>query len=136
MNHKILTVDDSRTVRIIVRKAFRPFDCTIVEAAHGAEGLAIAARESPALILLDVTMPGMDGIEMLCQLKANPVLAPIPVIMLTAEGSQEQIQRALHTGARDYIPKPFKEDLLIERVRNVIELSQGSAPATLAPATA
>ena len=134
MNHKILTVDDSRTVRIIVRKAFRPFDCTIVEASNGSEGLTVAANENPALILLDVTMPGMDGIQMLEQLKSLPALAPIPVIMLTAEGSAEQIQRALQGGARDYIAKPFKEEALIESVRKVLALSP--APAAPVAATA
>ena len=85
MNHKILTVDDSRTVRIIVRKAFRPYDCTIVEASNGAEGLTVATQQAPAIILLDVTMPGMDGIEMLTQLKANPALAAIPAPAVSKE---------------------------------------------------
>lgn len=136
MNPKILSVDDSRTVRIIIRKAFRPFDCTILEASNGAEGLAVAAREVPALILLDVTMPGMDGLEMLAQLRGNPALAGIPVVMLTAEGSQEQIRRALEIGARDYIAKPFKEEALIERVRKVVELAPAVPASSSAPAPA
>lgn len=130
MNHKILTVDDSRTVRIIVRKAFRNFDVTIAEASNGIEGIAAAAKESPALILLDVTMPAMDGLAMLQQLKSQPALASIPVIMLTAEGSPDQVQRALEAGACDYIGKPFKEDSLIERVRKVLALAP--APAAVA----
>ena len=69
MRYKILTVDDSKTVRIIVKKAFKPYDVEIIEAANGVEGLAVAAKESPDLILLDVTMPVMDGVEMLTKLK-------------------------------------------------------------------
>ena len=57
MRYKVLTVDDSKTVRIIVKKAFKPFDCEIFEAANGVEGLAVASKETPDLILLDVTMP-------------------------------------------------------------------------------
>ena len=72
MRYKVLTVDDSKTVRIIVKKAFKPFDCEIFEAANGVEGLAVAAKENPDLILLDVTMPVMDGVEMLTKLKSDP----------------------------------------------------------------
>ena len=64
MRKKILTVDDSKTVRIIVRKAFKTYDCEITEAGNGVEGLAVAAREMPDLILLDVTMPVMDGVKL------------------------------------------------------------------------
>ena len=65
MRNKILTVDDSKTVRIIVRKTFKSYDCEILEAGNGVEGLALAAKSMPDLILLDVTMPVMDGVEML-----------------------------------------------------------------------
>ncbi len=87
MRYKILTVDDSKTVRIIVKKAFKGYDCDILEAGNGVEGLAVAAKETPDLILLDVTMPVMDGVEMLTKLKADPALKGIPVMMLTAEGA-------------------------------------------------
>ena len=87
MRYRILTVDDSKTVRCIVRKAFKTFDCDILEASNGVEGLAIASKETPDVILLDVTMPVMDGVEMLTKLKADPQLKAIPVIMLTAEGA-------------------------------------------------
>ena len=72
MRYKILTVDDSKTVRIIVKKAFKTFDCDIIEAANGVEGLASASKETPDLILLDITMPVMDGVEMLTKLKSDP----------------------------------------------------------------
>jgi two-component system cell cycle response regulator len=122
MRQKILTVDDSKTVRIIVRKAFKNFDCDILEAANGVEGLAVAAKEMPALILLDVTMPVMDGVEMLTKLKADPQLKGIPVIMLTAEGGRDNVLRIAKIGVRDYLVKPFKEEVLIEKSGRVIEL--------------
>ncbi|HXP62275.1 MAG TPA: response regulator, partial [Dongiaceae bacterium] len=60
MSVKILTIDDSKTIRMIVAKAFKPYDCTILEAANGIVGLAVASRERPDLVLLDYTMPVMD----------------------------------------------------------------------------
>jgi two-component system cell cycle response regulator len=122
MRYKILTVDDSKTVRIIVKKAFKSYDCEILEAANGVEGLALAAKETPDLILLDVTMPVMDGVEMLTKLKADPALKGIPVMMLTAEGGRDNVLKIAKIGVRDYLVKPFKEDVLIEKAGRVIDL--------------
>jgi two-component system, cell cycle response regulator len=122
MRYKVLTVDDSKTVRIIVRKAFKPYDCEILEAANGVEGLAMAGKEQPDIILLDITMPVMDGVEMLTKLKSDPELKGIPVIMLTAEGGRDNVLKIAKIGVRDYIVKPFKEDLLVEKVGRVIDL--------------
>lgn len=132
MRYKILTVDDSKTVRIIVRKAFRAFDCEVLEANNGLEGLTVAAKEAPHLILLDVTMPVMDGVEMLTKLKADPTLKAIPVIMLTAEGGRDNVLKIAKIGVRDYLVKPFKEEVLIEKAKRVIDLQA----ATEAPAKA
>src|SRR5690606_8146366 len=130
MRYKILTVDDSKTVRIIVKKAFRAYDCEIIEAANGVEGLAMAAKSSPDVILLDVTMPVMDGVEMLTKLKSDPALKAIPVIMLTAEGGRDNVLKIAKIGVRDYIVKPFKEEVLVEKCSRVIDLK----PANEAPA--
>jgi two-component system cell cycle response regulator len=130
MRYKVLTVDDSKTVRIIVRKAFKPYDCDILEAGNGVEGLAVAAKENPALILLDVTMPVMDGVEMLTKLKSDPALKAIPVIMLTAEGGREHVLKIAKIGVRDYLVKPFKEEVLIEKCGRVLDLKPiADAPA-------
>ena len=122
MRYKILTVDDSKTVRIIVKKAFKAYDCDILEAGNGVEGLAVAAKEMPDLILLDVTMPVMDGVEMLTKLKADATLKGIPVMMLTAEGGRDHVLKIAKIGVRDYLVKPFKEDVLIEKAGRVIDL--------------
>lgn len=132
MRYKILSVDDSKTVRIIIKKAFKLYDCDILEGANGVEGLALATKETPDIILLDVTMPVMDGVEMLTKLKADPALKSIPVIMLTAEGGKEHVLRIAKIGVRDYIVKPFKEDLLVQKVGRIIDLK----PFTDAPAKA
>jgi len=122
MRNKILTVDDSKTVRIIVRKTFKSYDCEILEAGNGVEGLALAAKSMPDLILLDVTMPVMDGVEMLTKLKADPQLKGIPVMMLTAEGGRDHVLKIAKIGVRDYIVKPFEEDVLIEKAGRIIDL--------------
>ncbi|MBI2815147.1 MAG: response regulator [Opitutae bacterium] len=122
MRYKILTVDDSKTVRIIVRKAFKSYDCDILEAGNGVEGLAVAAKDSPDVILLDITMPVMDGVEMLTRIKSDAQLKGIPVIMLTAEGGRDNVLKIAKIGVRDYLVKPFKEEVLIEKVGRIIDL--------------
>ena len=127
MPTKVLSVDDSRTIRMIVGKAFRPYDCQMVEASNGEEGLAVAAREKPDLIILDVTMPVMDGVTMLTKLKEDAALKTIPVIMLTAESGRDNVFQIAKLGVRDYLVKPFKEDQLIEKVGKIITLQKKAA---------
>lgn len=122
MAYKILTVDDSKTIRMIVKKAFKPFNCELFEGENGVEGLAIAAKEQPDLIILDITMPVMTGIEMLGKLKAESDLKDIPVIMLTAESGKENVMQIVKMGVKDYIVKPFKGEQLIERAKNILKL--------------
>ncbi|HVY70050.1 MAG TPA: response regulator, partial [Verrucomicrobiae bacterium] len=86
------------------------------------EGLAVATREKPDIIILDLTMPVMDGFEMLTKLKGEPDLKGVPVIMLTAEAGRENVLKIAKLGVRDYLIKPFKEDLIVERVSRVIDL--------------
>jgi DNA-binding response OmpR family regulator len=122
MAYKILTVDDSKTIRMIVKKAFKPYNCELYEGENGVEGLAIAAKEMPDLIVLDITMPVMTGIEMLGKLKAESDLKDIPVIMLTAESGKENVMQIVKMGVKDYIVKPFKGEQLIERAKNILKL--------------
>jgi len=128
MPTKILTVDDSRTIRLIVTRAFGAYDCAVCQAGNGEEGLAVAAKEKPDLILLDVTMPVMDGVTMLAKLKEDPELKAIPVIMLTAESGQGNILQIARIGVHDYLVKPFKQEQLIETVSRIIPLVK-KAPA-------
>jgi two-component system cell cycle response regulator len=124
MPTKILSVDDSRTIRLIVGKAFRPYDVQIFEAANGEEGLATAIREKPDMIILDVTMPVMDGVTMLTKLKEIPELKAVPVIMLTAESGRDNVLQIAKIGVRDYLVKPFKEDQLIEKTSRIVPLQK------------
>lgn len=129
MGLKILTVDDSKTIRMIVKKAFRPYDCQIVEGENGVEGLALAAKEKPDLIILDITMPVMTGAEMLSKMKEEPELKDIPVIMLTAEAGKDNVMKIVQMGVKDYMVKPFKGEQLIERVTNIMPLTEKKADA-------
>lgn len=123
MSLKILTVDDSKTIRMIVKKAFKSFDCILFEAENGVEGLASAAKEKPDLIILDITMPVMDGIEMLGKLKSESDLQDIPVIMLTAESGKDNVMQIVKMGVKDYVVKPFKGEQLIERAKKILKIA-------------
>lgn len=119
---KILSVDDSKMIHTLINKAFSPFNATLCFASNGVEGLAAASRENPDLIILDVTMPVMDGVECLMKLKSDPALKDTPVIMLTAEAGKENVLKIAKMGVRDYVVKPFTEQNLIERASRIIEL--------------
>ena len=123
MAYKVLTVDDSRTIRLIVKKAFQPYNCELFEAVNGQDGLAAAAKIKPDLIVLDITMPVMTGIEMLEKLKAEKELKEIPVIMLTAESCKDNVMKIVKMGVRDYMVKPFKGDQLIDRAKGILKLA-------------
>jgi DNA-binding response OmpR family regulator len=119
---KILTVDDSKTIRMIVKKAFSPYNCELFEAEDGAKGFVLATQEKPDLIVLDITMPVMNGIEMLTKMKNEPGLKDISVIMLTAESGKDNVMQIVKMGVKDYMVKPFKGEQLIERVKNIVKL--------------
>jgi two-component system cell cycle response regulator len=124
---KILSVDDSKTIRMIVKRTFNPYDATVIEACNGEECLATAAVQKPDLIILDITMPVMDGVTMLTKLKEDPSLKAIPVIMLTAESGRENVAYIAKLGVRDYLVKPFQDGQLIEKVQRVIALQPKAA---------
>jgi DNA-binding response OmpR family regulator len=116
---KILAVDDhTHIVRLIQVNLGK--ENTVITAADGEEGLEKARRERPDLILLDVVMPKMDGFVMLKELKADPDLKEIPVIMLTVKAQNSDIVRGLHEGAQYYLPKPFHPSELQALVRRVL----------------
>lgn len=113
MPKKVLSVDDSRMVHMVVTKTLKPLDVEVITAVNGQEGVQKAEAERPDLIILDATMPVMDGLEALAALKANPVTRDIPVVMLNAEASGECLTRARQLGALAIISKPFTGDTLI-----------------------
>ena len=122
MATRILSVDDSKTIRMIIKRTFSPYDCDVNEACNGEEGLAMATANKPDLIILDITMPVMDGITMLGKLKESAVLKTIPVIILSAESGRENVAFIAKLGVRDYLVKPFKDEQLIEKVVRIVTL--------------
>ena len=121
MSYTILTVDDSRTIRAIVKNAFKGYDCELFEAENGRDGLAAASEIKPDLIILDITMPVMNGIEMLGKLMQNNHLKETAVIMLTAESGRDHVMNIVKMGVKDYIVKPFKGEELVERARLILK---------------
>ena len=121
MAHTILTVDDSKMVRMIVAKTFQPFDCQIHEAASGGEGISKAQEVSPDLIFLDITMGDMTGFEALEQMRKTSLLSSTPVIMLTAESGNKSIERADQLKVAGYISKPFKAEQLVEQAQSALK---------------
>lgn len=111
---KILIVDDSSTVRQQVRLALRQGGFEVVEASDGVEGVAaVKSRDDIALVISDVNMPNMDGLEMVETLKGNGANADLPILMLTTEGSPALIKRAKRAGASGWLVKPFKAHQLL-----------------------
>ena len=98
---------------IIGRKSF---ECDGLEVQNGVEGLVMAAKQNPDIILLYITMPVMDGLEMLTKIESDPSLKSILVIMLTAEAGRENVMKIAKIGVRDYIGKSFKEDVLVDKL--------------------
>jgi two-component system response regulator (stage 0 sporulation protein F) len=116
MTLKILVVDDEKDMRRILRGILEPLS-TICEAADGNEALSVLSRERPDLMLLDVAMPGLDGIAVLKRaLEAQPNLA---VVMLTGAVDFKVVRDALEGGARSYITKPFEIEAVTAEVRRL-----------------
>src|SRR3989304_4591828 len=116
-DNKILVIDDELAIVDIVTEALESEDFQVIGASNGVEGLERLHNENPELVILDVLMPGMDGWEVLRRVEADPSTAGVPVIMLTALGSDEDILRGLEEGAVEYITKPFHLQDLVADVR-------------------
>jgi two-component system phosphate regulon response regulator PhoB len=116
----ILVVDDEEDIRELVqlnldREGYRVLTCET-----GEQALAVARAQTPDLIVLDLMLPGIDGLEVCKRLKADPNLQEIPVVMLTAKGEESDIVAGLELGADDYIIKPFSGKVLVARVRRLL----------------
>lgn len=122
MPYKILTVDDKHVIRMIVKRAFKPFDCEIFEAENGMQGVKMAKKHLPDLIFLDVIMPIMGGIAALKKMREEPELKETPIIMLTAEADKSTVLDIVKTGVQSYIVKPMKIEQLIERASQFLDL--------------
>lgn len=117
---KVLIVDDSATVREQVRAALGMAEFDVVEANDGTEGAETINRMTDlAAVICDVNMPRMSGLEMLETVKKDPKNITLPIVMLTTEGQHELVQRAKAAGAKGWIVKPFKPELLLAAIRKL-----------------
>jgi two-component system, chemotaxis family, chemotaxis protein CheY len=111
---KVLVVDDSETIRLEVSRTLGQAGFVVIEARDGAEGLAVATKNADlALLILDVNMPVMNGLEMLERLRQNPTTADMPVLLMTTEAEDRLIERAKKAGAKGWFIKPVKPEMLL-----------------------
>ncbi len=119
MSINVLVVDDSILIRQVIRKVVRQVGIDLgefLEAGDGQEALGIITQKHVDLVLSDINMPGMDGIEMLMQLRQIESKETLPVIMVSTEGSKERINEALEMGASGYVLKPFTPEKLASQL--------------------
>ncbi len=114
---RILVVEDERDIVELLRYNLAKNGYHVMAAAHGEEALRLARQSPPDLVLLDLMLPGMDGLDVCRALKGDPQTAAIPIIMVTAKGEEADIVTGLELGAHDYVCKPFSPRVLIARVR-------------------
>lgn len=126
MNQKILVADDEEDVLTLVSMNLKSAGFTVIQAVDGREAISKARTQLPTLMVLDIMLPEMTGLEVCKVLKGDPLTSKIPVIMLTAKAEEVDRIVGLELGADDYITKPFSPRELVLRVKSV--LRRGTAP--------
>jgi DNA-binding response OmpR family regulator len=123
MQKKILLIDDSSVNNLLLQNVLEDEKFIVLVAFNGKEGLDIIKREKPDLILLDIMMPRMDGIEVLQKIISDESTSKIPVIMLTAKTDKADRQISLEMGAADFITKPVNIDELLSKINAILGLT-------------
>ena len=119
----VLIVDDSAAIRKILQRVLRQAEIPIgavYEASDGVEGLEMLRKQTVGLVLSDINMPNMDGLQFLTSVRAKPEWNSIPVIMITTEGSQEKVMDAVQRGAQGYVRKPFTAEQIKEKISSCL----------------
>lgn len=124
---KLLLIDDEPAIQTLVRLVMEGDGWQVLVAGEGAPGLALAREQHPDVILLDVALPDLSGLEVCRQLKADPETASIPIAMLTAMAQETDRRAALALGADDYVTKPWRPAALMARVTSLLEKKGGQA---------
>jgi len=113
---KLLVADDKSELRKLIRITFAGDDCRIVEADNGEDAIRLIQSEKPQIALIDIMMPGIDGLEVCRRVRADAALATTRLILVTARGQQTDVMEGIKAGADDYIIKPFSPESLRQRV--------------------
>ncbi len=121
---QILIVDDNAANLDILETRLAAHGYDIITASDGAEGLALAMERKPDLILLDIMMPKMDGIEVCRRLKSEPSLPFIPIILVTAKAEAEDVVAGLEAGGDEYLTKPVDQKSLVARVKSMLRIKE------------
>lgn len=117
---KVLVVDDEPNIVLSLEFLMQQAGFDVATAEDGETALASVADGAPDLILLDISLPGISGFDVLERLRANPVHARLPIIMLTAHGREVEREKGMALGADDYITKPFSTQVLVEKVKSLL----------------
>ncbi len=117
---KIVVIEDEADILEVLQYNLKREGYTVIASRDGEEGLDSVRRENPDLVLLDLMLPGLDGLEVCKRLQADPVTANVPVIMVTAKGEETDVVSGLQIGADDYVTKPFSPKELLARVKAVL----------------
>jgi two-component system phosphate regulon response regulator PhoB len=125
----ILVVEDEDDIAELIRYNLQSQNYRVVVAASGEKGVEAARREKPDLVLLDLMLPGMNGLEVCRALKGDRATADVPIIMVTARGEESDVIAGLELGAEDYVTKPFGLKVLLARVRAVLRRRGAKVPA-------
>ncbi|MFW5742509.1 MAG: response regulator [Spirochaetota bacterium] len=126
-DERILVVDDERDILELIRFNLEREGFTVFTVDTGEAALAQANRIAPDLVVLDLMLPGLDGMEVCRRLKAQAATRTIPVLMLTAKGEDSDIVTGLDVGADDYVTKPFSPKVLVARIRAILRRRSGDA---------
>lgn len=122
MRPTLLIVDDAKSLRLLVAEMLQPFACEVTESNNGFNAFFAIERQRPDLILLDVNMPVMDGVEMLSRLKQASELADIPVVMLASPADHAILPQLPSLGAAAIVMKPFKPAALLAQIQTLLPL--------------
>jgi len=118
----VVIADDESTMRLLVHATIDSDDYTVLEATDGAQAWAMVQEKNPSLVLLDVQMPGLSGLEVLRLIKSDPAHKKTKVILLTSKAQETDIETGLLAGADFYLTKPFSPLDLLSRVEEALEL--------------
>jgi two-component system cell cycle response regulator DivK len=120
MSYRILVIEDQEDNRKIVRDLVTASGYELMEASTGEEGLEVAVRERPDLILMDIQLPGIDGYEVTRRIKADPDLCKIPIIAVTSYALSGDDKKAFSAGCDGYVTKPYSPRLLLAKMREYL----------------